>query len=166
MHALRCALSLVSLVFGEVFFGGSASLQDYSFALFGKYIVYARACNSNSDVQTSLSFLVLISSPCSIAGHCRYRATHASCREHSPGSRAWLYHEGGPRNGRGPERGAANLPLQEDCKGACTLSTWDDIIMTSSLLSCHYIIMDDIMGHIYMYAHEQSFWRGSQYAPV
>ena len=28
MHALWCALSLVSLVFGEVFFGGSASLHN------------------------------------------------------------------------------------------------------------------------------------------
>ena len=29
MHALRCALSLVSLVFGEVFFGGSTSLHVF-----------------------------------------------------------------------------------------------------------------------------------------
>ena len=29
MHAFRCALSLVSLVFGEVFFAGSASLHDW-----------------------------------------------------------------------------------------------------------------------------------------
>ena len=28
MHAFQCALSLVSLVFGEVFFAGSASLHD------------------------------------------------------------------------------------------------------------------------------------------
>ncbi len=29
MHAFRCALSLVSLVFEEVFFAGSASLHDW-----------------------------------------------------------------------------------------------------------------------------------------
>ena len=29
MHAFRCALSLVSLVFGEVLFAGSASLHDW-----------------------------------------------------------------------------------------------------------------------------------------
>ena len=29
MHAFRCALLLVSLVFGEVFFAGSASLHDW-----------------------------------------------------------------------------------------------------------------------------------------
>ncbi len=28
VHALRCALSLVSLVFGELFFGESPSLHD------------------------------------------------------------------------------------------------------------------------------------------
>ena len=37
MHALRCALSLVSLVFEEVFFGGSASLHHYTFT-FGKVL--------------------------------------------------------------------------------------------------------------------------------
>ena len=35
MHAFWCALLLVSLVFGEVFFGRSASLHD-CFALFVK----------------------------------------------------------------------------------------------------------------------------------
>ena len=29
MHAFRCALLLVSLIFGEVFFAGSASLHDW-----------------------------------------------------------------------------------------------------------------------------------------
>ncbi len=29
MHAFRCVLSLVPLVFGEVFFAGSASLHDW-----------------------------------------------------------------------------------------------------------------------------------------
>ncbi len=29
VHAFRCALSLISLVFGEVFFAGSASLHDW-----------------------------------------------------------------------------------------------------------------------------------------
>ena len=38
MHAFWCALLLVSLVFGAVFLGGSASLHDWFFALFGKVI--------------------------------------------------------------------------------------------------------------------------------
>ena len=29
VHAFRCALSLVSLVFGDVFFAGRASLHDW-----------------------------------------------------------------------------------------------------------------------------------------
>ena len=41
MHALRCALPLVSLVFGEVFFDGSASLHD----LFLHFLAKCFFCN-------------------------------------------------------------------------------------------------------------------------
>ena len=41
MHALQCALSLVSLVFGEVFFGGSASLH----ILFLHFLAKCFFCN-------------------------------------------------------------------------------------------------------------------------
>ena len=41
MHALRCALSLVSLVFGKVFFGGSASLH----VLFLHFLAKCFFCN-------------------------------------------------------------------------------------------------------------------------
>ena len=41
MHALWCALLLVSLVFGEVFFGGSASLHN----LFLHFLAKCFFCN-------------------------------------------------------------------------------------------------------------------------
>ncbi len=41
VHALRCALSLVSLVFGELFFGESPSLHD----LFLHFLEKCFSCN-------------------------------------------------------------------------------------------------------------------------
>ena len=47
VHALRCALSLVSLVFGKLFFGESPSLHDLFLHFLAKYI-YIYTCVSRS----------------------------------------------------------------------------------------------------------------------
>ena len=60
MHAFWCALLFtVSLVFGAVFLGGSASLHDWFFALFGKvlflklyYVVIANSMLMLNELKT------------------------------------------------------------------------------------------------------------------
>ena len=53
MHALRCALSLVSLVFGEVFFGGSASLHDLFLHFLAKCFFLYTGAGCLQHVNTS-----------------------------------------------------------------------------------------------------------------
>ena len=45
VHALRCALLLVSLVFGELFFGESPSLHDLFLHFLAKCII--QSCSYN-----------------------------------------------------------------------------------------------------------------------
>ena len=55
MHAFRCALSLVSLVFGELFFGGSASLHGFFVALFVKFNIIKQAYKRAIIVYISIT---------------------------------------------------------------------------------------------------------------
>ena len=60
MHAFRCASSLVSLVFEEVFFAGSASLHDWFLhfleSAFSVTLLYRILCSFDKIEFTYLSF--------------------------------------------------------------------------------------------------------------
>ena len=55
MHALRCALLLVSLVFGEVFFGGSAPLHDFFLHFLAKCTLFV-TINLIRKIENNYSF--------------------------------------------------------------------------------------------------------------